>query len=158
MLKHKVMKPPVPRWEETFFDKFFKEPEKAKQVSEEDIESRMSWYYIRKDPIDLMIEGHVVDDGGNYQLIANVGLPTMLSIYCTLGKWFDAWMQIIIYLFIVRHSPVHRNILTHWTNCCQIRQEPHPFHAIVKIVTMERPLQEFRRMRSDFTIFEIATY
>jgi hypothetical protein len=37
-----------------------------------------------------MIEGHVVDEGGNHQLIANVGLPTMLSIYCTLGKWFDA--------------------------------------------------------------------
>jgi hypothetical protein len=73
-----------------FFEKFFKEPEKEKKISEEDIESRMCWYYIRKDPIDLMIEGHIVDAGGNYQLITDVGLPTMFSIYCTLGKWFDA--------------------------------------------------------------------
>ena len=34
-------------------------------------------------PNDLMI-------GGNYQLITDVGLPTMFSIYCTQGKWFDA--------------------------------------------------------------------
>jgi hypothetical protein len=84
------VKPPVPKWEETFFDKYFKEPEKEKKISEEDIESRMVWFYIRKDPIDLMIEGHVMDTGKNYQLITDVGLPTMLSIYCTLGKWFDA--------------------------------------------------------------------
>jgi hypothetical protein len=89
-LKHKVVKPPVPRFEETFFEKFFKEPEKPKVVSEEEIESRMTWYYIRKVPIDLMIEGHVVDTGGNYQLITDIGLPTILSIYCTLGKGFDA--------------------------------------------------------------------
>ena len=50
----------------------------------------MCWYYIRKDPIDLMIEGHIVDAGGNYQLITDVGLPTIFSIYCTPGKWFDA--------------------------------------------------------------------
>jgi hypothetical protein len=73
-----------------FFEKFFKEPEKEKKMSEEDIESRMAWYYIRKDPIDLMIEGRVVDAGGNYQLITDVGLPTILRIYCTLGKLFDA--------------------------------------------------------------------
>jgi hypothetical protein len=81
----------VTKWEDTFFEKFFKEPEKVKPPSEEDIESRMAWYYIRKEPIDLMIEGHIVDAGGSsYQLITDVGMPTMLSIYCTLGKWFDA--------------------------------------------------------------------
>ena len=37
-----------------------------------------------------MIEGHIVDAGGNYQLVTDVGIPTMFSIYCTLGKWFDA--------------------------------------------------------------------
>jgi hypothetical protein len=37
-----------------------------------------------------MLEGHVVDTGGNYQLITDVGPPTLLSIYCTLGKGFDA--------------------------------------------------------------------
>ena len=31
-----------------------------------------------------------VDAGGNYQLITGVGIQTMFSIYCTLGKWFDA--------------------------------------------------------------------
>ena len=40
--------------------------------------------------IDLMIEGHIVNAGGNYQYITDVGLPTMISIYCTQGKWFDA--------------------------------------------------------------------
>ena len=54
------------------------------------MESRLCWYYIRKHTIDLMIEGHIVDAEGNYQLITDVGLPTMFSIYCTLGKWFDA--------------------------------------------------------------------
>ena len=43
----------------------------------------MCWYYIRKDPIDFMIEGHIVDAGGNYQLINDVRLPTIFSIYCT---------------------------------------------------------------------------
>ena len=57
----------------------------------------MCWYYIRKDSIDLMLEGHIVDAGGNYQLITDVGLPTMFSIYCTLGKWFDA--DYIKYMF-----------------------------------------------------------
>ena len=50
----------------------------------------MLWYYSRKEPIDLMIEGHIVDAGGNYLLVTYVILPTMLSIYCALGKWFDA--------------------------------------------------------------------
>jgi len=48
-------------------------------ISEKDIESRMVWYYSRQEPLDLMIEGRIVD----------AGLPTMFSIYCTLGKWFD---------------------------------------------------------------------
>ena len=47
----------------------------------------MLWYYSRKEPVDIMIQGHVVDAGGNYQLVTDVGIPTM---YCTLGKWFDA--------------------------------------------------------------------
>ena len=83
------MKPLVPKWEDTVFEKFFKEPEKEKK-SEEDIESRMHWYYCRKEPVNLMIEGHIVDAGGNYQLVTDVEIPTMFSIYCTLGKCFDA--------------------------------------------------------------------
>ena len=43
------------------FLKFFKEPEKKRKILEEDIESRMCWYEIRKDPIELMIEGHIID-------------------------------------------------------------------------------------------------
>jgi len=50
----------------------------------------MLWYYSRKEPVDLMLEGHIVDAGGNHQLVTDVGIPTMFSIYCTLGKWFDA--------------------------------------------------------------------
>jgi hypothetical protein len=37
-----------------------------------------------------MLEGHIVDTAGIYHLITDVGLPTLLSIYCTLGKGFDA--------------------------------------------------------------------
>ena len=36
-----------------------------KKISEEDIECRMCWYYIRKDPINLMIEGHMVPSDRN---------------------------------------------------------------------------------------------
>ena len=74
--------PPVLKWEDTFFEKFYKEPEKKKWFLKKTSSPAWSSIIVERNPSTLW-------SGGNYQFVTDVGLLTIFSIYCTLGKWLD---------------------------------------------------------------------
>jgi hypothetical protein len=67
----------------------WKEPEKEKKMNEEEIEAQLTWYYEKKVPMDIMIEGRIADADGCYQLITDIGMQTIWSMYCSKGKEFE---------------------------------------------------------------------
>ena len=89
-MKHKIRRVYVPKWEEKIFSEAFKEPVQPKGIDEEEIEARLSWFYARKVPMDIMIEGRISDSDGSYQLITDIGMQTIWSMYCSKGKGFDS--------------------------------------------------------------------
>ena len=79
----------VTRLEKKFLD-LLKASESARKIDEESVEERLNWYYKKKVALDLMLDGHITDVDGSYQLITDIGLATVFSIYCTKPKAFDA--------------------------------------------------------------------
>jgi len=77
----------VTRWEEKLF-KVLLFPIKE-SVDERKIESKLNYYYQRLDTQDLVVAGRIGDVECNYQLLADLGMQALLSIYCAKGKDFD---------------------------------------------------------------------
>ena len=77
----------VIRWEEKLFNVLV-DPIKE-SVYERKIESKLNYYYQRLDTQDLVVVGRIGDVESNYQLLADLGMQALLSIYCAKGKDFD---------------------------------------------------------------------
>jgi hypothetical protein len=67
----------------------FKQPEIPKGIDEEAIEARLSWYYAKKIPMDIMVEGRIAESDAVNQLITDIGMQTIWSMYCSKGKGFE---------------------------------------------------------------------
>ena len=76
----------VTRWEEKLF--IVLDPIKE-AIDERKVESKMNYYYQRLDTQDLVVAGRIGDVESNYQLLADLGMQALLSIYCAKGKDFD---------------------------------------------------------------------
>ena len=74
----------VTRWEE----KLFVDPIKG-CVDEIKIESQLNYFYQRLKTQDPVVVGRIGDVEDNYQLLADLGMHSLLSIYCAKGKDFD---------------------------------------------------------------------
>ena len=83
--KKKFMK--VTRWEEKLFNVLV-DPIKE-TIAERKIESKLNYYYQRLDTQDLVVAGGIGDVEINYQLLADLGMHALFSIYCAKGKDFD---------------------------------------------------------------------
>jgi hypothetical protein len=77
----------VTRWEEKLFNVLV-DPIKE-SIDERKIESRLNYYYQRLDTQDLVVAGRIGDVKNNFQLLADLGMQALLSIYCAKGKDFD---------------------------------------------------------------------
>jgi len=77
----------VTRWEEKLFNVLV-DPIKE-SIDERKIESKLNYYYQRLDTQDLVVAGRIGDVENNYQLLADLGMQALLSIYCAKGKDFD---------------------------------------------------------------------
>ena len=51
-------------------------------VDEIKIESKLNYFYQRLDTQDLVVVGRIGDVKNNYQLLADLGMRSLLSIYC----------------------------------------------------------------------------
>ena len=58
-------------------------------IDERKIESKLNYCYQRFDTQDLVVAGRIGDVESNYQLLADLGMYALLSIYCGKGKDFD---------------------------------------------------------------------
>ena len=58
-------------------------------VDERKNESKLNYYYQRLDTQDLVVAGRIGDVECNYQLLADLGMQALLSIYCAKGKDID---------------------------------------------------------------------
>ena len=81
----KIMK--VTRWEEKLFNVLVDPIKEC--IDERKIESKLNYYYQRLDTQDLLVAGRIGDVESNYQLLADLGMQALLSIYCAKGKDFD---------------------------------------------------------------------
>ena len=77
----------VTRWEEKLFNAL-KDPNES-SGNEREIEDHMNYYYQRMDTQDLITAGTVSDIADGYQLLADLGLRGVFSVYCAKGKDFD---------------------------------------------------------------------
>ena len=77
----------VTRWEEKLFNVLV-DPIKE-TIDERKVESKLNYYYQRLDTQDLVVAGRIGDVESNYQLLADLGMQALLSIYCAKGKDFD---------------------------------------------------------------------
>ena len=77
----------VTRWEEKLFNAL-KDPNES-SGNEREIEGHMNYYYQRMDTQDLITAGTVSDIAEGYQLLADLGLRGVFSVYCAKGKDFD---------------------------------------------------------------------
>ena len=77
----------VTRWEEQLFNVLV-DPIKE-SIDERKIERRLNYYYQRLDTQDLVVAGRIGDIENNSQLLADLGMQALLSIYCAKGKDFD---------------------------------------------------------------------
>ena len=57
-------------------------------IDERKIESKLNYYYQRLDTQDPVVAGRIGDVESNYQLLADLGMQALLSIYCAKGKDF----------------------------------------------------------------------
>ena len=73
----------VTRWEEKLFNVLV-DPIKE-SIDERKIESKLNYYYQRVDTQDLVVAGRIGDVESNYQLLADLGMQALLSIYCAKG-------------------------------------------------------------------------
>jgi len=77
----------VTRWEEKLFNVLVDPIKEA--VDERKVESKLNYYYQRLDTQDLVVAGSIGDVESNYQLLADLDMQALLSIYCAKGKDFD---------------------------------------------------------------------
>ena len=77
----------VTRWEEKLFNVLV-DPIKE-TIDERKFESKLNYHYQRLDTQDLVVAGRIGDVESNYQLLADLGMHALLSIYCAKGKDFD---------------------------------------------------------------------
>jgi hypothetical protein len=77
----------VTRWEEKLFNVLVDEKKDA--VDERKIERYLNYYYQRMDIQDLLVAGRVADIESNYELLEDLGMHALFSIYCAKGKDFD---------------------------------------------------------------------
>jgi len=77
----------VTRWEEKLFNVLV-DPIKG-CVDEIKIENKLNYFYQRLDTQDLVVAGRIGDVENNYQLLADLGMHSLLSIYCAKAKDFD---------------------------------------------------------------------
>jgi hypothetical protein len=77
----------VTRWEEKLFNVLV-DPIKE-SIDERKIESRLNYFYQRLDTQDLVVAGRIGDVESNYQLLADLGMQALFSIYGAKGKDFD---------------------------------------------------------------------
>jgi len=72
----------VTRWEENLFNVLV-DPIK------ESIESKLNYCYQRLEQDFSTVAGRIGDVESNYQLLADLGMQALLSIYCAKGKDID---------------------------------------------------------------------
>ena len=77
----------VTRWDEKLLNVLVDPIEET--IDESKIESKLNYYYQRLDTQDLVVAGRIGDVESNYQLLADLGMHALLSIYCAKGKDFD---------------------------------------------------------------------
>ena len=68
----------VTRWEEKLF--IVLDPIKE-AIDERKVESKMNYYYQRLDTQDLVVAGRIGDVESNYQLLADLEMQALPSIY-----------------------------------------------------------------------------
>ena len=73
----------VTRWEEKLFNVLVDPIKEA--IDERKVESKLNYYYQRLDTQDLVVAGRIGDVESNYQLLADLGMQALLSIYCAKG-------------------------------------------------------------------------
>ena len=69
----------VTRWEEKLFNVLV-DPIKE-SIDERKIESKLNYYYQRLDTQDLVVAGRIGDVESNYQLLADLGMQALLTLY-----------------------------------------------------------------------------
>jgi hypothetical protein len=52
----------------------------------------MNYYYQRMDTQDLITAGTITDIEDNFHLLADLGMRSLLSLYCAKGKDFDQFV------------------------------------------------------------------
>jgi len=76
----------VTQWEEKPYNVLV-DPIKE-TIDERKIESKLNYYYQGLDTQDLVVAGRIGDVENNYQLLADLRMHALLSIYCA-KKYFD---------------------------------------------------------------------
>ena len=81
--KKKFMK--VTQQEEKLFNVLV---DRIKETIERKIEIKLNYYYQKLDARDLVVAGGIGDVENNYQLLADLGMHALLSIYCASIKFY----------------------------------------------------------------------
>lgn len=82
------------KWDSFIFDLIAEDKKKTTVATtsiamEEEIESRMLWYYVKYHAQDLIILGRIPQNELNYEIIVDLDLRNIIAVYCSKGKSFN---------------------------------------------------------------------